>query len=160
MSEEVASTPVQVYVYDLSRGLARNYSRMFLGTEIEAIYHTSVVVRGNEYYIDRGIQTIRASSYHLKYGPPMEVIDVGETFIDDEIIKEFINDLNNREDMKYDAASYDLFTNNCNHFTDTFLEFLCDKKLDERILNLPAVVLETPAGRMLQQMIGGTGQLF
>lgn len=52
--EEVA-TPVQVYVYDLSRGLARNYSRMFLGTEIEAIYHTSVVVRGKEYYLDRGI---------------------------------------------------------------------------------------------------------
>lgn len=157
--EEVAA-PVQVYVYDLSRGLARNYSRMFLGTDIEAIYHTSVVVRGNEYYLDRGIQTIKAQSHHLKYGTPIEVIDVGETFVDDETIKEFINDLKSREDMKYEAAKYDLFTNNCNHFTNTFLEFLCDKRLDDRILNLPEVVLETPAGRMLQQMIGGAGQFF
>lgn len=147
------ATGVQVYVYDLSRGLARSYSRMLLGTEIEAIYHTSVIVRGKEYYLDQGIQMIRAQSYHLKYGAPIEVIDVGETFIDDETIHAFIDDLKGREDMKYEAARYDLFTNNCNHFSNTFLEFLCDKKLDDRILNLPQVVLETPAGRMLQQMI-------
>ena len=31
---------VQVYVYDLSQGLARVYSPMLLGILIDAIYHT------------------------------------------------------------------------------------------------------------------------
>ncbi|KAI5950708.1 hypothetical protein KGF57_004256 [Candida theae] len=125
--EEAVAAPVQVYVYDLSRGLARTYS---------------------------------PQSHHLKYGAPIEVIDVGETYVDDETIEAFVNDLRSREDMKYDAAQYDLFTNNCNHFTNTILEFLCDKTLDDRILKLPEVVLNTPAGQMLQQMIGGAGQFF
>lgn len=53
MSEE---TNVQVYVYDLSHGMARVYSPMILGVSIDAIYHTSVVIRNKEYYLDQGIK--------------------------------------------------------------------------------------------------------
>ena len=152
--EEETGSPVQVYVYDLSRGLARVYSPMMLGFQIDAIYHTSVVVRGKEYYLDQGIKSHPVhQSAHFKYGIPIEKIDVGETFIDDEILNDFINDLNNHEEMKYHAQSYDLFTNNCNHFTNVLIEFLCDSQLDERILKLPEAVLASPAGQMLKQMI-------
>ncbi|CAK9441522.1 uncharacterized protein LODBEIA_P53900 [Lodderomyces beijingensis] len=155
MSEEDdKGSPVQVYVYDLSRGLARVYSPMMLGFQIDAVYHTSVVVRGKEYYLDQGIRAIPVhSSHHSKYGQPLEIIDVGETFIDDEILQEFIADLNNHDELKYHAEKYDLFTNNCNHFTNTLIEFLCDSQLEERILKLPEAVLATPAGQMLRQMI-------
>ncbi|KAI5958687.1 uncharacterized protein KGF55_005685 [Candida pseudojiufengensis] len=151
--EEEPPAKVQVYVYDLSKGLAKLYSPMLLGFEIEAIYHTSVVVRGEEYYLDQGIKKLPVKQFHEKYGSPIEIIDIGETYIDDSIILEFINDLNNHEEMKYHAQNYDLFKNNCNHFTNTMLEFLCDKKLNDKILNLPEIVLKSPAGQMLQNMI-------
>ncbi|KAI5956158.1 hypothetical protein KGF54_000633 [Candida jiufengensis] len=150
---EDSPAKVQVYVYDLSKGLAKLYSPMLLGFEIEAIYHTSVVVRGQEYYLDQGIKKIPIKNHHYKYGQPIEILDIGETFIDDSIIEEFITDLNNHEELKYDAKNYDLFKNNCNHFTNTLIEFLCDEKLNEKILNLPEIVLASPAGLMLQQMI-------
>lgn len=41
---------VEVLVYDLSKGMARMFSPMFLGTQIEAIYHSSIVVYGHEIY--------------------------------------------------------------------------------------------------------------
>ncbi|KAI3403575.1 hypothetical protein KGF56_003620 [Candida oxycetoniae] len=152
MSQDASK--IQVYVYDLSHGLARQLSPVILGFQIDAIYHTSVVVRGKEYYLDQGIQTIPVNSVaHPKYGQPIEIIEVGETFVDDSILQEFINDLNNHDELKYHAMKYDLFTNNCNHFTNTLIEFLCDSQLEERILKLPDLVLNSPAGQMLKQLI-------
>lgn len=152
MSEEEESN-VQVYVYDLSHGLARMYSPMVLGVSIDAIYHTSVVVRNKEYYLDQGIKVNVPGQ--TKYGTPIEILEIGKTYVNDEILTDFLNDLKNHEDMKYHAMSYDLFTNNCNHFTDVLIEFLCGKNLEERILKLPEAVLNTPNGQLLQQMISG-----
>lgn len=152
MTEE--SFPVKVYVYDLSQGMAALYSPMILGTRIDAIYHTSVVVYGTEYYIDQGIKhTLRPGT--TKYGLPKEVLDMGETFVDKELLDDFLQELHTREDRKYHAVSYDLFDNNCNHFTDVVLDFLVGKNLEDRILKLPQQVLNTPNGAMLRQMIGG-----
>ncbi|EMG47870.1 hypothetical protein G210_1671 [Candida maltosa Xu316] len=123
MSEE--EYDVQVYVYDLSHGLARIYSPMVLGTTIEAIYHTSVVVRNKEYYLDQGIK-VNSPPGHTKYGTPIEVLNIGKTSVDDELINDFLNDLRNHDEMKYHAINYNLFTNNCNHFSDVLLEFLCN----------------------------------
>lgn len=40
---------VQLYVYDLSRGLARSMSATILGHQLDAVYHTSIVLQGVEY---------------------------------------------------------------------------------------------------------------
>ncbi|RLV93494.1 Desumoylating isopeptidase 1 [Spathaspora sp. JA1] len=148
--------PVQVYVYDLSHGLASVYSPMILGRSIPAIYHTSVVIRNTEYYLDQGIKSHSPPGF-TKYGTPIEILDVGTTYIDDQILQDFISELNDHEDMKYHAISYDLFQNNCNHFTDVLIEFLVGKNLDDRILKLPELVLSTGNGRLLQQLISGAG---
>lgn len=150
--EEEESHPVEVYVYDLSQGLAPHLSQQILGVHLEAIYHTSVVVFGKEYYIDQGIKT--NSPGRTKYGRPMKVLKYGETFIDETIFNDFLDELNTREDLKYSAVSYDLFDNNCNHFTDVCLDFLVGKNLEDKILKLPETVLNTPNGQMLKQMLG------
>ncbi len=144
---------VQVYVYDLSQGLARVYSPMFLGILIDAIYHTSVVIRNKEYYLDQGIK-VNSPPGHTKYGTPIEVLEIGTTGVDDELLNDFINELKNHDEMKYHAVNYNLFTNNCNHFTDVVIDFLCGKNLEDRILKLPDTVLNTPNGQLLQQMLG------
>ena len=117
---------VQVYVYDLSQGLARVYSPMLLGILIDAIYHTSVVIRNKEYYLDQGIK-VNSPPGHTKYGTPIEVLEIGTTGVDDELLNDFINELKNHDEMKYHAVNYNLFTNNCNHFTDVVIDFLCGK---------------------------------
>lgn len=41
---------VQVYLYDLSQGMARALSQQFLGKQIDGIWHTGIVVYGHEYF--------------------------------------------------------------------------------------------------------------
>lgn len=152
MSEE--SSPVKVYVYDLSHGLAAVYSPMILGRAIDGIFHTSVVFNNKEYYIDQGIKVCNVPGT-TKYGAPKEVLSVGDTFVLQDILDEFMDELRTHEDQKYHALKYDLFDNNCNHFTDVVIDFLVGKNLDDRILKLPEQVLATPNGQMLKQMLGG-----
>lgn len=146
------STPVTVYVYDLSHGMAAVYSPMILGHRIDAIYHTSVVVFGREFYIDQGIKVAPPGT--TKYGQPIETISMGDTELTEDIFSDFLDELRHHEDRKYDAVSYDLFNNNCNHFTDVLLEFLVGKNLEDRILKLPQTVMSLPNFPMLQQLLG------
>lgn len=48
--------PVQLAVYDLSRGMAKGLASSLLGIDVEAIYHTGVRVYGYEYFYSSGIQ--------------------------------------------------------------------------------------------------------
>lgn len=48
-----------VAVYDLSRGMAKQYLSGLLGISVEAIYHTGVRVYGYEYFYSDGIQKMR-----------------------------------------------------------------------------------------------------
>lgn len=145
---------VQVYVYDISHGMARMYARSLLGIDLEGIYHTSVVVYTGEHFIDGGILVGQPGK--TRFGIPIRVIDMGETFIPSEVFQEYLDEL--KVEFKYSAEGYDLFDNNCNHFTDKVVDFLVGKNLDDSILGLPQRVLNTPNGQLLRQMLGG-GQI-
>jgi desumoylating isopeptidase 1 len=82
---------VQLYVYDLSGGLARSMSTAFLGVQIDAIYHTSIVVGGLEYVYDGGIKTVHPASTHL--GQPMEIIELGTTGLPLDVIMEYLDSM-------------------------------------------------------------------
>ncbi|KAK6203604.1 PPPDE putative peptidase domain-containing protein [Scheffersomyces amazonensis] len=159
VEEEEESHEVVVLVYDLSHGLAAQFAPQILGINLDAIYHTSVMVYGKEYFINQGIQ-INPNPGFTKYGTPIEVIEKGNTFISEDIFNEFLDDLRNHDDGKYHAHKYDLFDNNCNHFTDVLLDFLVGSNLDKRILHLPQQVLNTPNGQLLRQLIGNGNELM
>ena len=59
------SHPVQLYIYDLSNGMARMLSRQLTGTHFDAIYHTSVVVHGVEWFFGAGIQSASPGKTHV-----------------------------------------------------------------------------------------------
>lgn len=82
---------VQLYVYDLSRGLARQFSGAFLGTQIDAVYHTAVVVGGIEYFFGAGIQQTRPGMTH--HGQPMEIIPMGTTELDMDTVRDYMQSL-------------------------------------------------------------------
>ncbi|KAI9678616.1 MAG: hypothetical protein M1817_005673 [Caeruleum heppii] len=126
---------VELYVYDLSKGLARQYSTALLGTYIEAVYHTSLVFGGVEYFFG--------------LGRPMEVIPMGETFLPEDVIAEYLVSLK----AIYTPESYDLWVRNCNSFSNDFATFLVGKGIPQHITSLPQTVLNTPFGQMLKPQI-------
>ncbi|KAF2190060.1 DUF862-domain-containing protein [Zopfia rhizophila CBS 207.26] len=140
---------VQLYVYDLSQGLARAMSAQLIGTQIDAVYHTSLVFEGIEYFFGQGIQTCVAGSTH--HGKPMEIIPIGETALPMEVILEYMDSLK----QIYTAETYDLFLHNCNNFTNDFAMFLVGKGIPDHITSLPQTVLNTPFGQMLRPYIDG-----
>ncbi|KAJ5120314.1 uncharacterized protein N7515_009702 [Penicillium bovifimosum] len=138
---------VSLYVYDLSKGLARMYSLALTGTQMDAIYHTSIVLNGVEYYFGQGIQTAVPGSTH--HGQPLEIVKLGTTELPHEVIEEYLGSLA----TIYTPESYDLFLHNCNNFTQDLSMFLVGKSIPEHIINLPRTFLETPFGQMMKPQI-------
>lgn len=68
---------VDLLIYDLSGGLARQMSAALLGFQLDAIYHTSIQLNGREYVYDGNIVSIVPGSSHL--GQPMEKLHLGKT---------------------------------------------------------------------------------
>ncbi|KAL9635212.1 MAG: hypothetical protein Q9164_003607 [Protoblastenia rupestris] len=122
-------------------------SRSLLGVHIEAVYHTSLVLGGVEYFFGGGVQTAYPSSTH--HGKPMEVIPMGQTQLLVEVILEYLESLK----AIYTMESYDLFLHNCNNFTNDFAMFLVGKGIPDHITSLPQTVLNTPFGQMLKPQL-------
>ncbi|KAK5200385.1 hypothetical protein LTR99_009182 [Exophiala xenobiotica] len=138
---------VQLYVYDLSQGLARQYSRALTGVQIDAIYHTAIVLNNVEYFFGQGIHRKVPGSTH--HGRPMQIVPLGHTDLPLDVIEEYIDSL---QDI-YTPESYDLFVHNCNNFTQDLAMFLVGKSIPEDIRSLPETFLRTPIGQMLRGQI-------
>jgi hypothetical protein len=82
---------VELYVYDLSKGLARQMSAALTGIQIDAVYHTAIVMGGVEYTYDAGIRTVRPGATPL--GRPMQIIRLGETHLPEDTILEYLDSL-------------------------------------------------------------------
>ncbi|EAW13218.1 bifunctional C97 family peptidase/thioredoxin family protein [Aspergillus clavatus NRRL 1] len=133
---------VELYVYDLSQ-----YSLALTGTQIDAIYHTSIVLNGVEYYFGQGIQTAIPGSTH--HGQPMEKLHLGKTELPIDVVDEYLQSLASI----YTPESYDLFLHNCNNFTQDLAMFLVGQSIPEHIQNLPQTFLSTPFGQMMKPQL-------
>lgn len=56
---------------------------------------------------------------------------------------------------RYTPEAYSLFSNNCNNFADEFAQLLVGEGIPSHITGLPAEVLQTPFGKMLQPALAG-----
>ncbi|KAE8708116.1 chitinase family protein [Hibiscus syriacus] len=145
MAEE--SHKVTLNVYDLSQGLARQLSMTLLGKVIEGIWHTGVVVYGNEYYFGGGIQHIPAGT--APYGKPIRVIDLGVTHVPKDVFEMYLQEISPR----YTAETYSLLTHNCNNFSNEVAQFIVGSTIPDYILQLPNEVMSSPMGALLMPMI-------
>ncbi|KAF9917528.1 hypothetical protein BX616_000687, partial [Lobosporangium transversale] len=139
---------VTLFVYDLSQGMARAMSMGLMGRQIDAIYHTSVVVFGHEFFYGQGIMSAIPGTTH--HGQPMERIDMGTTEIPQEVFMEFMDEMR----QTYTADAYHLLVdNNCNNFSNDVCQFLVGKSIPAHITSLPTDFLSTPFGQSLRPMI-------
>ncbi|CAM0140013.1 hypothetical protein VKS41_007315 [Umbelopsis sp. WA50703] len=140
-------TSVKLYVYDLSQGMAKQMSLGLTGRQIDGIWHTSVVVFGQEYYYGQGIMnSIPGTTPH---GQPIQVVDMGETHLTEEIFIEYLNSISS----EFTAEKYHLLDFNCNTFTNDICQFLTGASIPDHITDLPADFLNTPFGHSLRPMI-------
>ncbi|KAJ3052534.1 hypothetical protein HK097_006100 [Rhizophlyctis rosea] len=143
-------SPVKLYVYDLSQGMARMLSVQLTGRQIDGIWHTSVVVYGKEYYFGQGILVASPGPYRVLWF----WFDMGHTQIPQDVFLEYIDTLRG----VWTADKYHLLDNNCNSFSNEVCNFLVGKNIPPHITSLPAEFLETPFGRsmlpMLENMFG------
>lgn len=138
---------VNLYIYDISKGMARQLSLPLIGKQIDGIWHTSIVCYGKEYYFgSTGIDYCPPCGTIL--GQPDETVCLGETSVSKKVLNEYLAGLS-REAFK--AVKYDLFQHNCNTFSNEVAQFLTGKKIPSHITDLPQEVMTTPFGAMISQ---------
>ena len=149
MKEE--GEPVTLLVYDLSQGMAKSLSMAFVGKQIDAIYHTSVLVYGCEVAFGKGVEIFQPSSANQNptYGSVIERIDMGMSHVPFDLWNEFLEQIKS----EWTADKYHLLDNNCNSFSNEVCQFLVGKEIPNHIQSLPDDVMSTPFGQSLKPMI-------
>ncbi|TXT11679.1 uncharacterized protein COLE_02089 [Cutaneotrichosporon oleaginosum] len=127
--------------------MARSMSLALTGKQLDGIWHTSVVVFGREIFYGRGIMEATPGTTH--HGTPVQVIDCGDTHIDDDTFQEYLQSLSDL----YTPSAYHLMEFNCNNFTADVIGFLTGSTIPAWITGLPAEFLSTPLGQALKPSI-------
>ncbi|XP_013192826.2 uncharacterized protein LOC106136737 isoform X1 [Amyelois transitella] len=141
--------PVELYIYDLTHGLASLLSPAILGRQIEGVWHTSVVAYGREFfYGSHGISTCAPGS--LQLGAPQQVERLGQTFVPFPVFAEYLQGL---ATTTYTGSEYRLLEHNCNHFSEEVAQFLCGAHVPKHIVRQPETVLSGPQRLALQALL-------
>ena len=138
---------VVVHAYDLSQGMARAMSMQLMGKQIDAIYHTAVVVYGKEYFYGGGIASALPGQTH--FGAPLEVIELGATEVPEALFLDWLQSNAGR----FRAEDYNLLRHNCNTFTDEVLQFLVGARLPPHIAAMIPEIMSSPMGAALAPML-------
>lgn len=141
---------VELYIYDLSLGMAAQLSPLLLGKRIDGVWHTSIVVYSREYFFgSHGIESCNPGGTAL--GGPKEVKYLGDTQVPYSVFIEYISGLSH---STYSANSYQLFSHNCNNFTEEIAQFLCGVSIPKYILDLPNEVLSSNLSGAISALVG------
>ncbi|CAN9508898.1 unnamed protein product [Ophioblennius macclurei] len=147
--DRTGSFPVELYVYDLSGGTARNLSLSLIGKQIDGIWHTAIVTHGKEYFFNQdGVNSCPPGGTSL--GEPESIEDMGFTEVDAETFTEYLKSL---AETKYRGDQYSLFEHNCNTFSNEVAQYLTGKEIPSYIADLPADVLSTPFVQVIRPFL-------
>eukprot|EP00927_Polykrikos_kofoidii_P050545 TRINITY_DN44443_c0_g1_i1.p1 TRINITY_DN44443_c0_g1~~TRINITY_DN44443_c0_g1_i1.p1 ORF type:complete len:493 (+),score=49.92 TRINITY_DN44443_c0_g1_i1:90-1568(+) len=133
---------VTLHFYDISSGMARGLSKILLGRAVDGIWHTGVVVFGQEYYFSGLTEVDKAGQ--TKFGKPTRKSVHGWTLLDQDEIHQYIC-----SELKpmFNRCTYDFFSCNCNHFSDRLALFLTGKRLSTEITRQSDLVSNVDAVR-------------
>ncbi|XP_072030052.1 uncharacterized protein [Amphiura filiformis] len=145
----MAGTPVTLYVYDLTKGLAKSMSLPLIGKQLDGIWHTSIVIFDREYfYGGGGVESCQPGGTIL--GRPDQIHHLGNTEVTYSLFLDYLGGLGAED---YSGDKYNLFDHNCNSFSNEVAEFLTSKHIPSFIINLPQEILNTPIGAILKPIM-------
>jgi hypothetical protein len=111
-------------------------------------------LNGYEYFFGGGIQRERPALVTANTGlAPVERQRLGVTAKTEVEVAAFLR--SPAMAQKYVPERYDLFTNNCNHFSNDLAVFLTGAGIPDAIMRLPERVQQSPMGAMVLQMWRG-----
>lgn len=140
---------MELYIYDLTNGLASLLSPSILGRQIEGVWHTAVVAYQREFfYGGGGITSCAPGSTQL--GAPHRVERLGETFVPFQVFVEYVQGL---AATSYTPAAYNLLEHNCNHFSEEVAQFLCGAHVPKHIVSQPEELLAPHTRAALQGLL-------
>ena len=88
--------------------MARQMSPMFLGKQIDGLWHTNICVYGNEYYFGGGVMWDKKGM--TRWGPqPNRTEVIGETSVPQELFEEFLDEVRSRYTMEVSFDSVDSY---------------------------------------------------
>lgn len=159
-------TAVELVLYDISHGASRLFSKALLGRKFEAIYHSSVLAFGTEFWyggqifenqppIDPGTfgPPLSESLEQLKpsvYNKEIKVVNLGSTLA---TLHEFRDFLQKHIKPNYRPENYDVLACNCNHFSDEAVRFLTGNGIPENVRRLPELVMDTPGVQLIRPFL-------
>ncbi|KAI4799103.1 hypothetical protein KUCAC02_019224 [Chaenocephalus aceratus] len=147
--DQTESYPVKLYIYDMSRGMARQLSPLMLGRQLDGIWHTAIVIHGKEFFfVGQGINNCPPGSTPLGQLAPSLIW--APLRVSAELFMEYLMSL---AVSTYGQDTYNLFEHNCNTFSDEVAQFLTGKKIPSYITDLPSDVLSTPFGQILRPLL-------
>jgi len=157
--------PVELLLYDISNGISKKFSTVLLGKSFEAIYHSAVLVFGDEYWYGGEVFRTEPPNTEL-FGPPLDhscthlaqstyypdlhVVPLGYTLT---TLEEFHTFLAKSLMVKYTPEAYDVLSHNCNNFSDDAVNFLTGEHIPDEVRNLPQLVMGTPTARLLRPFL-------
>lgn len=159
--------PVEIMLYDLSRGTSNFLSPMLLGHHVEAIYHCSVVAFGFEFWYGGKIWRNKQLPQHSVYGEPMmqssvmqlepsayapdvHVLRVGFTLA---TYLEFTDYLCWLASSKYRPDRYDEISHNCTQFADDCIQFLAGVALPTVVTQNAAMLMASGMAQTLRPVV-------
>lgn len=138
---------VELYVYDLSKGMAKLMSLPLTGKQFDGIWHTSLVVHDIEHYYSQGINSITPLS--SEHGVLVKKLPMGTTTLTSHQITQLLTDF----ESVFTPDAYHIINHNCNHFTDAvLLKMGTIGRCPDDIMNLAKEVMATPFGSMVQPL--------
>eukprot|EP00927_Polykrikos_kofoidii_P013510 TRINITY_DN15889_c0_g1_i2.p1 TRINITY_DN15889_c0_g1~~TRINITY_DN15889_c0_g1_i2.p1 ORF type:complete len:478 (-),score=94.88 TRINITY_DN15889_c0_g1_i2:86-1519(-) len=166
-------TPVELVLYDISNGVSKRFSPLLLGRSFEAIYHSGILVFGQEYWYGGNIFRSKSPVSEV-FGPPLEssqtklkescyvpgihTVHLGYTLA---TMKEWHAHVNLNLAEIFTKENYDVLEHNCNHFSDSGVNFLTGQQIPDAVRLMPQLVMNTPTARLLRpvlnQWLGGFG---
>jgi len=135
-------------MYDLTGGLAAQFSEQFLGRHVEAVWHTSVVVHGREWWFGSGVSDAEPGRSH--FGAPHRVLSLGSTRRSRAELEERVRVW---RATTFALGTYQLLAHNCNTFSAELTAFLGTPGVPREVLELPALVLASPLAPMLAPLL-------
>lgn len=139
---------VELNRYDLSKGMARTMAPMLIGRPMEGIWHTGIVVFGNEYYFDGGVGiVVDPHPGATRFGQPYRSEQLGKT---QKTAEEFGQWIGKQHSTTFGPNDYNLLERNCNHFSQAACQFLLGTDIPSEVREMIPMLLSTPLGTMLR----------
>ncbi|KAM5335867.1 desumoylating isopeptidase 1 isoform 3-T3 [Glossophaga mutica] len=153
--------PVKLYVYDLSKGLARRLSPIMLGKQLEGIWEGHCL-GPRTLWLMWGTQKSQKKSFWSTcppWGSPSSGDPQGLTFPSPgvtyfiHLLAGWLMSVLQTFPTMHRGEAYNLFEHNCNTFSNEVAQFLTGRKIPSYITDLPSEVLSTPFGQALRPLL-------